>query len=634
MPDESVQLPSAKFLLGLSGGGYRAAVYHLGMLARLDECGLLKDIDTISSVSGGSLLAGVLANEQHRALSSKITTAILNTSAQKVITHAVSTDLRSGPLISFWFIYTVFVFILSLAVVYGLKSFRTDFEFALTTFKPYGVALQLTLVFAIYLGSMFFTNVLMRTMLTAIALSVVQIGFGTPIIFVFGAAAVWMFFFYWSYQLRTGLNQNSKPLKIWLGRLTATAQLSLLFSPTITRLISQIDLSKWSIYDWILLPVIPLGMVFLLWASERWSAWQNINLARFYERSFLEPETPQPALTILSRFIEMLRMIGKYFKPVPVPVPKLNQLPADPRYVFNATLLNVGYPWQMTKDLVGNPRVGQYAQSASNLNHAKSADPLELPISEAVAISACFPPLFTPRRIKYPDRFEQFEVVKLATSKNIERSKVISERFTEAVRKTVFNELWLNDGGNFDNLGVDPLIERAAALKDQQDTPVEPLLLISDAGSDPLPTGLVNRFFLPLTYLSLIFRESRRQRIELLRTLFREDMLRGAYIGIGNRLERDGGDFKLLDNTNAAPFRFEDRMVNAIARIRTDLAPMSQAEAAALVIQGYVCTCVQLKKLKIGDAKSISNPKDLFKRFGLNFTVSDKETLEKDLARS
>ncbi|MBK8269887.1 MAG: patatin-like phospholipase family protein [Planctomycetes bacterium] len=46
--------------LCLSGGGYRAMVFHLGSLWRLNEIGALSRIKRISSVSGGSITAGVL----------------------------------------------------------------------------------------------------------------------------------------------------------------------------------------------------------------------------------------------------------------------------------------------------------------------------------------------------------------------------------------------------------------------------------------------------------------------------------------------------------------------------------------------------------------------------------------------
>lgn len=47
--------------VGLSGGGYRAALFHLGVMRALHEARILADVQTVSSVSGGSILAGFLA---------------------------------------------------------------------------------------------------------------------------------------------------------------------------------------------------------------------------------------------------------------------------------------------------------------------------------------------------------------------------------------------------------------------------------------------------------------------------------------------------------------------------------------------------------------------------------------------
>src|SRR6266850_130273 len=44
----------------LSGGGYRAMLFHVGAFWRLNEFGYLPKLDRISSVSGGSITAGVL----------------------------------------------------------------------------------------------------------------------------------------------------------------------------------------------------------------------------------------------------------------------------------------------------------------------------------------------------------------------------------------------------------------------------------------------------------------------------------------------------------------------------------------------------------------------------------------------
>lgn len=50
-----------KIGLALSGGGYRAAAYHIGTLRALHRLGILDKVDVISSVSGGSITAAYYA---------------------------------------------------------------------------------------------------------------------------------------------------------------------------------------------------------------------------------------------------------------------------------------------------------------------------------------------------------------------------------------------------------------------------------------------------------------------------------------------------------------------------------------------------------------------------------------------
>lgn len=52
--------------LCLSGGGYRAMLFHLGAIIRLNEAGILPKLKRISSVSGGSITAGVLGYKWKR----------------------------------------------------------------------------------------------------------------------------------------------------------------------------------------------------------------------------------------------------------------------------------------------------------------------------------------------------------------------------------------------------------------------------------------------------------------------------------------------------------------------------------------------------------------------------------------
>lgn len=45
--------------LGLSGGGFRASFYHIGVLAQMAEQGLLRHVEVISTVSGGSIIGAL-----------------------------------------------------------------------------------------------------------------------------------------------------------------------------------------------------------------------------------------------------------------------------------------------------------------------------------------------------------------------------------------------------------------------------------------------------------------------------------------------------------------------------------------------------------------------------------------------
>jgi NTE family protein len=64
-PDDRKRAPQGTALC-LSGGGYRAMLFHVGALWRLNELGYLPRLDRVSSVSGGSITAGALASSWSR----------------------------------------------------------------------------------------------------------------------------------------------------------------------------------------------------------------------------------------------------------------------------------------------------------------------------------------------------------------------------------------------------------------------------------------------------------------------------------------------------------------------------------------------------------------------------------------
>ncbi|WP_416420546.1 patatin-like phospholipase family protein [Priestia aryabhattai] len=64
-------LKKEKLGLALSGGGFRAAFFHLGVLARLADNGILQNVKIISTVSGGSIIGGLYYQELIKAIKKK-----------------------------------------------------------------------------------------------------------------------------------------------------------------------------------------------------------------------------------------------------------------------------------------------------------------------------------------------------------------------------------------------------------------------------------------------------------------------------------------------------------------------------------------------------------------------------------
>lgn len=73
-----------KLGLALSGGGFRAALFHLGVLARMAELDLLRHVEVISTVSGGSVIGALYYLHLKQLLESK---------ADEEITHRDYCDL-------------------------------------------------------------------------------------------------------------------------------------------------------------------------------------------------------------------------------------------------------------------------------------------------------------------------------------------------------------------------------------------------------------------------------------------------------------------------------------------------------------------------------------------------------------
>ena len=94
---------SSRLGLALSGGGYRAAAFHLGTLRKLDELGFLQQVDVLSTISGGSITGAAycLHKGSYPAFHAYMTNALLTCSV-------VGRALRSavfGKLLGFALIF-------------------------------------------------------------------------------------------------------------------------------------------------------------------------------------------------------------------------------------------------------------------------------------------------------------------------------------------------------------------------------------------------------------------------------------------------------------------------------------------------------------------------------------------------
>jgi len=78
--------------LSLSGGGFRATLFHLGAIRRLNEFEILPKLTTVSSVSGGSILNGFLASRLPAPLANGI--GDFDASASKPVREFCSLDIR------------------------------------------------------------------------------------------------------------------------------------------------------------------------------------------------------------------------------------------------------------------------------------------------------------------------------------------------------------------------------------------------------------------------------------------------------------------------------------------------------------------------------------------------------------
>ncbi len=79
--------------LALSGGGFRAAFFHLGVLARMAEVGLLRQVEVISTVSGGSIIGAAYYLHVKDLLESRAAADVRDEDYLRIVEHLQKTFL-------------------------------------------------------------------------------------------------------------------------------------------------------------------------------------------------------------------------------------------------------------------------------------------------------------------------------------------------------------------------------------------------------------------------------------------------------------------------------------------------------------------------------------------------------------
>ena len=216
----------------------------------------------------------------------------------------------------------------------------------------------------------------------------------------------------------------------------------------------------------------------------------------------------------------------------------LSGLPEAPNFLFSATDMAYGVNWIFERRRMGDYQVG-YA-----------TPPAGYPLARAVAASSCFPPVFNP----LPVGLRPKDLVGGSAPKGPERDRLVQG-------------LRLTDGGNYDNLGLEPVWKSHATI------------LCSDGGAvfDFQPDrGL---FWRLKRYLAISGHQALALRKRWLIGGFIAGEFEGTYWGIASAVE----SFEV----DVSPAYSKDFASTVLAQVRTDLDAFSDAERAILENHGY-----------------------------------------------
>ena len=247
---------------------------------------------------------------------------------------------------------------------------------------------------------------------------------------------------------------------------------------------------------------------------------------------------------------------------------RCSELPTQPYLVLNATSLTSIRSWRFTRDGMGDSRIG-LAEWGEN----------PLPLGEAVAASAAFPPVFPPARIRRTD---------YSFSPPVYKESPVPDYPLIAV----------TDGGVYDNLGVEA-IGKQSILPGVGKIAAPEFLIVSDAGypaqyafrSNGIP-GLGSALL--LYRVDGIAREqaaAQRRRALVADFANPSSTRKGLLVMLGSGIHRiPNGRGEEYETAVGSQYMIPPTLVAGIQRIRTHLDRFDPVECEALMYHAYLMT--------------------------------------------
>ncbi|HUG52684.1 MAG TPA: patatin-like phospholipase family protein [Vicinamibacteria bacterium] len=225
---------------------------------------------------------------------------------------------------------------------------------------------------------------------------------------------------------------------------------------------------------------------------------------------------------------------------------RLAALPIRPEFLFLATDMAYGVSFIFSREWIGDYQVGYMAP------------PPDFPVATAVAASGCFPPLCGPLRLRLDP----------AALKGGSAPR-------DQTREECVSSLRLTDGGDYDNMGLEPVWKTHAVV------------LVSDAGGLFTHESDRGLFWRIPRYQAIQERQARGVRKRWLIASFNQELLQGAYWSVSGASSDYSG----------CPVGYSKALARGVlAEIRTDLDAFSDAEAAVLENHGYVVADAALRR--------------------------------------